>query len=72
MSSLTLSRVTVAEPASPIGDLFKITKAKSVVGVSPNTVRTLFAHGLPYYKLGRLVMVSRSEFEALVKSGRGA
>lgn len=59
----------VVNGPAPKSDLFKLTRSSDEVGLCPNTLRTLFRKGLPHYRLGRLVLVSRSEVESFVKSG---
>jgi hypothetical protein len=52
----------------PNTDLFRITRSKSAIGLTPPALRKLLRQGLPHYKLGRkLVFVSKREFEAFVR-----
>jgi hypothetical protein len=51
-------------------DLFRLTKSKEVVDLCPNTVRSLHKRGLPFYKSGRAIFVSRTELEAFIRNGK--
>ncbi len=57
----------VQHQPAPKSDLFKLSRATDEVGLCANTLRSLFRRGLPSYRLGKLVLVSRSEVEAFVK-----
>jgi hypothetical protein len=48
-------------------DLFRLSKSKEVVDISPNTMRTYNKQGLPFYKRGKAVFVSKSELGAFIK-----
>lgn len=50
-------------------DLVKITRTKVELNISPNTVRAMFRAGLPHYRCGKLVLVSRADVAAFIKSG---
>jgi hypothetical protein len=50
-------------------DLFRITKAKEVVDLCPNTVRKFFKKGLRHYRRGKAIFVSKSELDAFIRSG---
>lgn len=41
--------------------LFRLTKSKKVVDLSPNTIRAYFRRGLRCYKQGRAIFVSKIE-----------
>lgn len=48
-------------------DLFRISKAKKTVDLSPNSVRKLHIdHGLPIYYQGKNAFVSKSELHHLI------
>lgn len=47
-------------------DLFRLSKSKSVVDVCSNTLRAYFKEGLPHYKQGKAVFVSKSELAAFI------
>lgn len=51
-------------------DLFRLSKSKEVVDLTANTLRNYFAQGLPSYRCGKVVFVSRSELERFIRSGR--
>lgn len=50
-------------------DFFRLTKAKDVVDVSPNTLRKYNRRGLPFYSIkgDRCVYVSRSELAQFIR-----
>jgi hypothetical protein len=47
-------------------ELFRLSKSKAAVDVSPNTLRSYFKQGLPCYKRGKAVFVSRSELAQFI------
>lgn len=47
-------------------DLFRLSKSKDAVDVCPNTLRDYFKQGLRYYRRGKAVFVSKSEFRAFI------
>ena len=49
-------------------DLFRLSKSKAVVDLAPNTIRAYFMEGLPFYKRGKAIFVSRTEVEAFLRS----
>lgn len=49
-------------------DLFRLSRAKEIVDLAPNTVRKLVRdHGLRIYWLGRVAMVSKTELAVTLK-----
>jgi hypothetical protein len=42
-------------------DLFRLSKSKEAVDISPNTIRAYNREGLPLYRRGKAVFVSRLE-----------
>lgn len=52
--------------AQPPFELFRLSKSKATVDVCPNTLRSYFKLGLPYYKRGKAVFVSRSELAQFI------
>ena len=56
---------TVQNTASGF-DLFRLSKSKREVDVSPNTLRGYFKLGLAYYKMGKAIFVSRSQLQAFI------
>ena len=48
-------------------DLFRLTKAKEVVDVTPNTLRAWFKQGLPFYRRGKPIFVSKTELEQFIR-----
>jgi hypothetical protein len=49
------------------GDLRRLTKSKSEVDISPNTLRGYARHGLNLYRMGKAVFYSLTELEAHIK-----
>jgi hypothetical protein len=49
-------------------ELFRLSKSKAAVDVCPNTIRAYFKQGLPCYKRGKAVFVSRSELARFIMS----
>ena len=48
-------------------DLFRITKSKQTVDLSANTLRAYHKQGLPFYRRGKTVFVSKAELEAFIR-----
>jgi hypothetical protein len=51
-------------------DLFRLSKSKVVVDLTPNTLRAYHSEGLPFYRRGRAVFVSKSELALFLRSQR--
>lgn len=66
-------RLTFVQEHSPTNfELFRLTKAKREVGVSPNTIRAYALQGLRVYKMGRAAFVSRNELAEFIRKTGGA
>ena len=52
-------------------DLFRLSKSKEVVDVCSNTLRSYFKEGLPFYRRGKAVFISKLELAAFIR-GRSA
>ncbi len=50
-------------------DLFRLSKAKSVVDICSNTLREYFKQGLPHYTRGKAVFISKTELAAFIRAG---
>jgi len=48
-------------------DLVRLTKAKRLVDLSPNTIRAYAREGLSLYRKGRAVFFSRAELENFIR-----
>jgi hypothetical protein len=48
-------------------DLFRLSKSKDVVDICSNTLRSYEKEGLPFYKKGKAVYVSKSELEQFIR-----
>ena len=51
-------------------DMFRLSRSKATVDVSPNTLRAYFDGGLPFYRRGKAVFVSKSELAAFIRQHR--
>jgi hypothetical protein len=51
-------------------DLFRLSKSKSAVDLCPNTIRSYFKMGLPSYRMGKAVFVSRLQLQTFIVSGQ--
>jgi len=49
-------------------DLFRVSKGKRVVDVSPNTLRQYNDEGLPFYRRGKAVFVSKTDLAMFLRS----
>jgi hypothetical protein len=49
-------------------DLFRIQRARQEVGICINTLRAYRKDGLPFYKDGKKVYVSKSELAAFIRA----
>ncbi len=47
-------------------DLFRLSKSKREVDLSPNTLRSYFKRGLAHYKMGKAVLVSRTQLQQFI------
>jgi len=52
-------------------DLFRLSISKDVVDVSPNTLRSYNRQGLPFYRRGKAVFVSKAELAAFIRQPGG-
>jgi len=48
-------------------DLFRLSAAKEVVDLCANTLRTYNTQGLPFYRRGRAIFVSRRDLEEFIR-----
>ena len=49
-------------------DLFRLSKSKQMVDICSNTLRAYNKAGLPFYRQGKAVFVSRAELDAFIRS----
>ncbi len=49
-------------------DLFRISKSKDVVDICTNTLREYFKQGLPFYRKGKAIFVSKAELDAFIRN----
>ena len=53
----------------PRFDLFRLSKSKETVDICPNTLRTYHRLGLPFYRKGKAVFISRTDLTDFIQSG---
>lgn len=55
-------------PTEPQGgfDLFRLSRAKAIVDVCPNTLRSYHKAGLPFYRMGKAIFISRSQLQTFI------
>jgi hypothetical protein len=63
---------TPTTPAPESFDLVRISKAKEVCDVAPNSIRNYAKLGLRIYRAGKSTFFSKMELAAFIKSGKGA
>jgi hypothetical protein len=67
------SSFIVGQRTEPGGfDLFRLSKSKDVVDVCANTLREYHRKGLPFYRNGRAVFVSKAELEQFLRANAKA
>jgi hypothetical protein len=49
-------------------DLVRLSRSKEICDFAPNTIRKFFNEGLRAYRVGKMVMFSKSELAALIKA----
>jgi hypothetical protein len=54
--------------AAEFFDLFRLSRAKDVVDLSPNTLRAYSKQGLPFHRRGKVVFVSRRELDDFIRN----
>ncbi len=62
-----------AHQSTPVGgfDLFRLSKSKDIVDISPNTLRDFNRRGhLNFYRTGKATFVSRAELDQFSRSNR--
>ena len=59
-----------AQPAPVNFDLFRLTASKREVNISPNTLRAYNAQGLPFYRQGKAVFISKAELANFIRNGK--
>jgi hypothetical protein len=61
--------VPVVQPeVAPSFDLVRLSRSKEAVDLCSNTIRQFFREGLRCYRMGKMVMFSRSELAAFIKA----
>ena len=49
-------------------DLFRLSRAKSVVDISVNTLRAYHKMGLRFYRVGKSIFISKAELDAFIRT----
>jgi hypothetical protein len=62
---------TARQPESNGYDLFRVSRSKKEVDISPNTLRTYMKAGLPAYRMGKACFVSRSQLQQFIFANAG-
>jgi hypothetical protein len=62
-----IARTNTQEPQGTF-DLFRLSKSKDEVDLCSNTLRGYFKKGLPFYKKGKAIFVSKSELEQFIRN----
>ncbi len=57
-----------SEEAQSSFDLFRLSKSKEAVDISPNTLRAYHDEGLPFYRKGKPVFVSKAELAHFIRT----
>ena len=57
-------------PPAPSFDLFRLSKSKAAVDLSPNTIRNYARMGLRLFRIGKSVFISKAELDSFIR-GRG-
>jgi hypothetical protein len=52
---------------APSFDLVRLSRSKEICDFAPNTIRKFFKEGLRAYRVGKMVMFSKSELAALIR-----
>ena len=48
-------------------EMFRLSLSKQIVDVCPNTLRSYFKQGLPFYQRGKAVFISKTELAAFIR-----
>jgi len=59
---------TVQTEIAPSFDLVRLSRSKEICDFAPNIIRKFFREGLRAYRVGKMVMFSKSELAALIRS----
>jgi hypothetical protein len=70
MMTLHAPVITTGQGGGITFDLFRLSKAKEIVDLAPNTLRHYNAAGLNFYRQGKAVFVSRAELEVFIRTPR--
>jgi hypothetical protein len=50
-------------------EMFRISRSKEIVDLCPNSLRKFHQQGLPFYKRGKSVFISKTELTAFIRAG---
>ena len=59
--------VTAVQTGAAGFDMFRLSKSKETVDICSNTLRNYHAAGLPFYRQGKAVFISRAELVDFIK-----
>lgn len=66
-----LQQLSTVQQSITSYDLFRLSKSKREVDLCSNTIRGYFKEGLPFYRMGKAIFVSRSQLQQFIQM-RGA
>ena len=67
LKSINRTGVSVGTQPGQAGfDLFRLSKSKAEVDISPNTLRAYNQQGLPFYHRGKAIFVSKAELATFI------
>lgn len=49
-------------------DFFRLSKSKEAVDISPNTLRAYHRNGLPFYRRGKTVFISKTDLAQFIRA----
>lgn len=59
--------ITLNEVQPDSFEMFRLSAAKKTVDICPNTLRSYHAAGLPFYRIGKAVFISKAELAAFIR-----
>lgn len=67
MKDNSLNKANPDSNSSAGFDLFRLTKSKDIVDICANTLRSYNKEGLPFYRKGKAVYVSKSDLQQFIR-----
>ena len=64
-----MNAISFNQPEAAAGsfDLFRLSKSKETVDLCSNTLRKFHAEGLPFYRKGKAVFISKAELAQFIR-----